>query len=64
VLPYLSPGGILTSDDILNPPSLLGVFHETAFPAFCKRRQVSYATFHNLGVAIPAVAEGSRRGVA
>lgn len=55
-LPYLSPAGILASDDILNPPSLLGVFQETAFPAFCKRRQVPYATFQNLGVAIPAMA--------
>jgi hypothetical protein len=56
-LPHLSPAGILTSDDILNPPSLLGVFRETAFPAFCKRRQVPYATFKNLGVAIPAMVE-------
>jgi predicted O-methyltransferase YrrM len=56
-LPYLSPAGILASDDILNPPSLLGVFRETAFPAFCKRRRVPYATFQNLGVAIPAGAE-------
>jgi predicted O-methyltransferase YrrM len=56
-LPYLSPVGILASDDILNPSSLLGVFQETAFPAFCKRRQVPYATFQNLGVAIPAMAE-------
>jgi predicted O-methyltransferase YrrM len=56
-LPSLSPSGILASDDILNPPSLLGVFQETAFPAFCKRRQVPYATFHNLGVAIPAMAQ-------
>jgi predicted O-methyltransferase YrrM len=55
-LPHLNPAGILTSDDILNPPSLLGVFQETAFPAFCKRRQVPYATFQNLGVAIPAMA--------
>ena len=54
-LPCLSPRGILTSDDILNPPSLLGVFQETAFPAFCKRRQVPYVTFKNLGVAIPAM---------
>jgi hypothetical protein len=56
-LPHLSPAGILTSDDVLNPPSLLGVFRETAFPAFCRRRQLPYATFKNLGVAIPAMAE-------
>jgi predicted O-methyltransferase YrrM len=63
-LPYLSPTGILTSDDILNPPSLLGVFQETAFPAFCRRRQVSSATFHNLGVALPAMTERTLRGAA
>ena len=63
-LPYLGPEGILTSDDILNPPSLLGVFQETAFPAFCKRRRVCYATFHNLGVTLPAMAGRARRGAA
>jgi predicted O-methyltransferase YrrM len=63
-LPYLSPAGILTSDDILNPPSLLGVFRETAFPAFCKRRQVPYATFKNLGVAIPATEWANHRAFA
>ena len=64
-LPYLSPAGILTSDDILNPPSLLGVFQETAFPAFCKRRQLPYVTFKNLGVAIPAMAKaGNQRAFA
>jgi predicted O-methyltransferase YrrM len=56
-LPYLRPSGILASDDILNPSSLLEVFQETAFPAFCKRRQVPYATFQNLGVAILAMTE-------
>jgi predicted O-methyltransferase YrrM len=61
-LPHLSPAGLLTSDDILNPPSLLGVFQETAFPAFCKRRQVPYATFKNLGVAIPAMAGRANHG--
>ena len=55
-LPHLSPAGILASDDVLNPPSLRGIFQDTAFPAFCKRRQVTYATFHNLGVGIPALA--------
>jgi hypothetical protein len=50
--PYLSAAGLLASDDVLNPHSLLGVFQENAFPAFCKRQQVSHATFKNLGVAI------------
>jgi predicted O-methyltransferase YrrM len=52
-LPHLSSEGVLSSDDILNPPSLLGVFRENAFAAFCKRREVSYNTFENLGVATP-----------
>jgi predicted O-methyltransferase YrrM len=52
-LPHLSSEGVLSSDDILNPPSLLGVFRENAFAAFCKRREVSYTTFANLGVATP-----------
>jgi predicted O-methyltransferase YrrM len=51
-MPHLSPNGVLSSDDILNPPSLLGIFRQNAFPAFCQRRQVSYATFHNFGVAL------------
>jgi predicted O-methyltransferase YrrM len=48
---HLSSEGVLSSDDVLNPPSLPGVFRENAFPAFCRRRQVSHATFKNLGVA-------------
>jgi hypothetical protein len=52
VLPHLSPEAVLSSDDILNPSSLLGIFRQNAFPAFCERRQLSYATFHNLGVAL------------
>ncbi|MBA2458908.1 MAG: class I SAM-dependent methyltransferase [Gemmatimonadales bacterium] len=50
--PYLKPGGVLSSDDVLNPHSLLEIFRENAFPAFCERRQVSYSTFQNLGVAV------------
>jgi predicted O-methyltransferase YrrM len=50
--PYLSAGGLLASDDVLNPHSLLGIFQENAFPAFCRRQQVSYTTFMNLGVAL------------
>lgn len=53
--PHLSPEGVLSSDDILAPLSLLGIFRQNAFPAFCERRQISYATFHNLGVALRSV---------
>ena len=48
--PHLTAGGVLSSDDILAPLSLLGVFRQNAFPAFCERWQVSYARFHNFGV--------------
>jgi hypothetical protein len=52
-LPHLSRSGVLASDDVLNPPSLAGIFREGAFTAFCKDRHVLHATFHNLGVALP-----------
>jgi predicted O-methyltransferase YrrM len=51
-VPHLSLGGVLSSDDVLNPPSLLGIFRQNAFPAFCERQNVPYATFHNLGVGL------------
>ncbi|MGI9040082.1 MAG: class I SAM-dependent methyltransferase [Gemmatimonadales bacterium] len=49
--PYLSPDGLLSSDDIQNPPSIPGIFRQNAFPAFCQRRHFSFGSFHNLGVA-------------
>ena len=55
-LPHLSPSGVLASDDVLNPPSVAGIFRPGAFPAFCGERGVFHTTFHNLGVALPAVA--------
>jgi predicted O-methyltransferase YrrM len=50
VWPHLSPAGVISSDDILNPSSLAGIFQQNAFPAFCQRRQLSYAAFHNFAV--------------
>jgi predicted O-methyltransferase YrrM len=58
-VPYLSGSGVLSSDDVQNPPSLLGIFGPNPFPAFCQERQIPFSRFHNLGVAFP----GSR-GVA
>ncbi len=49
--PHLSAEGILSSDDIQNPPNLPGIFRENAFPAFCRRRAMQYASFRNLGMA-------------
>lgn len=52
-LPHLSPSGVLASDDVLNPPSLAGIFRAGPFPAFCQARHIFHTTFHNLGVALP-----------
>jgi predicted O-methyltransferase YrrM len=52
-LRHLGPGGLLASDDVLNPPSLPGIFRPGPFFAFCGERQIPSATFHNLGVAWP-----------
>ncbi|MBA3258822.1 MAG: class I SAM-dependent methyltransferase [Gemmatimonadales bacterium] len=49
--PHLSADGILSSDDIQNPPDLPGIFRENAFPAFCRRRAMQYASFRNMGMA-------------
>jgi predicted O-methyltransferase YrrM len=57
VFPHLSPSGVLSSDDVINPSSLIGIFQQNAFPAFCQQRQVLYAQFHNFGVGLP----GDRR---
>lgn len=57
---FLSGNGVLSSDDIHAPPSLAGIFRQNAFPAFCQRRRIPFATFHNLGVAFP----GMRKAVA
>ncbi len=56
-LPNLSRAGILASDDVLNPPSLAGIFRDGPFPLFCRERRIFHATFHNLGVALPAEPE-------
>lgn len=53
-LPHVTPSGVLASDDVLNPPSVTGIFREGPFPAFFGHRGVFHKTFHNLGVALPA----------
>jgi hypothetical protein len=52
-LPYLSANGVLSSDDVQTSESLAGIFRPNAFTAFCRRRRIPFATFHNLGIAIP-----------
>jgi predicted O-methyltransferase YrrM len=51
-LPYLAEGAILSSDDVLNPPSLGGIFRPNPFQAFCERAGLGYRTFNNLGIAV------------
>ena len=63
-LPHISSTGVLASDDVLNPPSLAGIFGDNPFPDFCKRRGISHATFHNLGVALPSAADSVPRQAA
>jgi predicted O-methyltransferase YrrM len=53
-LPHIGPSGLLASDDVLNPPSLAGIFSDGPFSAFCRRRRITYSTFHNLGIALPS----------
>jgi predicted O-methyltransferase YrrM len=52
VFPHLSPSAVLSSDDVLNPPSLPGIFRRDPFSAFCARRQLTCTTFRNLGIAL------------
>ncbi len=52
-LPYLSPRGLLASDDVLNPTSVAGIFRPGPFHVFCDDRRIPFATFQNLGVAWP-----------
>lgn len=49
VFPHLAEGGVLSSHDVAIAHSLRGLFQQNAFPAFCTRHQVDWATFGNLG---------------
>ena len=48
---HLSPGGVLSSHDILVVDGLRGLFRENAFPRFCRERDLPHFTVRNLGVA-------------
>ena len=50
VFPHLAPGGVLSSHDVAIAHSLRGIFSQNAFPAFCSRYQVQWATFGNTGL--------------
>ena len=63
-LPHIGPSGLLATDDVLNPPSLVGIFRDGPFAAFCKRRGIASSTFHNLGIALPSLPSSARRQAA
>ena len=48
--PHLRPDGVLASDDIHGAATLREILRENAFPAFCRRHGVRYASFFNLGI--------------
>jgi predicted O-methyltransferase YrrM len=50
-LPFLSPGGILASHDVLVAHSVREIFRQNAFPAFCNRNGLEWTTFRNSGFA-------------
>jgi predicted O-methyltransferase YrrM len=52
--PHLRPDGLLASDDIHGAATLRELLRENAFPAFCRRHGVQYASFFNLGVGSAA----------
>jgi predicted O-methyltransferase YrrM len=63
-LPHLGPAGVLASDDVLNPPSVRGIFRPGPFFSFCRERGLPYDTFQNLGVALPEDAAPAHRRAA
>lgn len=50
-LPYLLPGGVLSSHDVLISHSLREIFGNNAFTAFCERHHPRCVTLGNLGIA-------------
>jgi len=52
-LPCLSTGGLLASDDVLNPTDVARIFRPSPFHSFCEERRIPFQTFQNLGLAWP-----------
>jgi len=50
-LPRMRPGGVLATHDVLAPDGVRGIFRRNAFPDFCDRRGLRFATFQNSGFA-------------
>ena len=53
VFPRLASHGVLSSNDGVIAHSLGGMFRQNAFPAFCSRHTVDWATLGNLGMLFP-----------
>jgi predicted O-methyltransferase YrrM len=49
---WLRPDGILASHDVQVSHSVLGMFHENAFPAFCRWSGLQPVMFRNSGFAV------------
>jgi predicted O-methyltransferase YrrM len=63
-LPHLGPAGILASDDVLNPPSVRGIFRAGPFFGFCGDHRIPHLAFHNLGIAWPGGSQATRERAA
>ena len=63
-LPHIDRAGLLASDDVLNPPSVAGIFRPGPFFTFCGDRGIRHATFANLGLAWPTDAGSVRERAA
>jgi len=63
-LPYLGIGGLLASDDVLNPTDVQRIFKPGPFHSFCGVRRIPFQTFQNLGLAWPELAPAARERAA
>jgi predicted O-methyltransferase YrrM len=52
VLPYLPPGGVLSSHDVLITHSLREIFRPNAFQVFCDQQNLRWTAYQNHGFAI------------
>jgi predicted O-methyltransferase YrrM len=60
---HLTPGGVLSSHDVLTVDRLHRVFQKNAFVAFCETRAARWSTFQNIGIALTHPGETPRRGL-
>jgi predicted O-methyltransferase YrrM len=59
---YLSPRGVLSSDDVLSPLSLRTALQRHPFPVFCEKYAVRWGMFYGFGVAMGHGARSDARG--